>query len=120
MSIGKSEKVVKETVFFVPHRIVMVANPIHSVGNPDKVFKETVSHFFIGRVVLGKDNGDLKHDFAIQSNPRGAICLFDNSAGGQVGTAIKHANVIQAEKSSGEEIASLRIFAVYPPSKIEQ
>src|SRR5215468_10565421 len=98
----------------------MIANPIHRVGNPDEVFKETVSHLFIDRVVLGENNGDLKHDLAIQSNPRGAIGLFDSSAGGQVGTAIKHANVVQAEKSAREDIAPLRVFAVYPPGEIEQ
>src|SRR5215831_5761798 len=120
MSIGKPEDVIIETVFFVPHRIVMIANPIHRVGDPNEVFIETVSQSLIDRVVLGKDNGELTHDLAIQSDPCGTIGLFDNSAGGQVGAAIKHANVVQAEKSSGEDIAPLRVFAVYPPGEIEQ
>src|SRR5262249_46780154 len=66
------------------------------------------------------NNRDLKHDLAIQSNPCGAIGLFDGSAGGQLGTAVKHPDVVQAEKSAGEDIAPPRIFSVYPPSEIEQ
>src|SRR5215472_5589329 len=119
MSIGKSQEVIVEAVFFVPHLILMVANPIHCIGNPDEVLEETVSHVFIDRVVFRKDNGDLKHDLAVQSNPCGAIRLFDRSAGGQPGTAVKNANVVEAEKSSGEDIAPLRVFAVYPPGEIE-
>src|SRR5215472_7288295 len=120
MSVGKPEDVIIETVFFVPHRIVMIANPIHCIGNPNEVFIETVSQAFIDRVVLGKDNGELTHDLAKQSNPCGAIGLFDNSSGWQVGAPIKYANVVQAEKSSGENIAPLRVFAVYPPGEIDQ
>src|SRR5215831_10080968 len=119
MSVGKSEEVIIETVFFVPHLIVMIANPIHRIGNPDEVFVEAVSHLLIDRVVLGKDNGELKHNLAKKSNPCGAIRLFNSSPGRQLRAAIKHANVIQAEKSSGENIAPLWVFAVYPPSEIE-
>src|SRR5215472_5369791 len=120
MSIGKSEEVIIETVFFVPHLIVMIAHPIHRVGNPHEVFVEPVSHLLVDRVILGKDNGDLKHDLTKQSNPCGAVGLFNSSPGRQLGAAIKHANVIQAEKSAGEDIAPLRVFAVYPPGEIEQ
>src|SRR5262249_36718276 len=120
MSIGKSEEVIIETVFFVPHLIVMTANPIHRIGNPDEVFEELVSRLLIDRVVLGKDNGDLKHDLAKQGDPCGAIGLFNRSPGRRGGAAIKHANVIQAEKSSGEDIAPLRGFSVYPPGEIDQ
>src|SRR5215469_2058157 len=119
MSIGKPEEVIIETVFLVPHLVVMIANPIHRIGNPDEVFVEPVSHLLINRVVLGEDNGDLEHDLAKQGNPCGAIGLFNSSSGRQLGAAIKHANVVQAEKSSGERIAPLRVFAVYPPCEIE-
>src|SRR5215469_6622465 len=117
MSIGKSEEVIIETVFFVPHLIVVIANAIHRIGNPDEVFIETISHVLIDRVVLGEDNGNLKHNLAIQSNPCGAISLFDSSPSGQVRTAIKHTDVIEAQKSPGEDIAPLRVFAVYPPGE---
>src|SRR5215469_17089659 len=120
MPVGEPQEVVIETVFFVPHLVVMVANPVHGISNPDKVLIEAVSHFFINRVVLGKNESDLQHDLAVERNPCGAVRLFDDSAGGQVGTAIKYANVIQAEKSPGEDVASVGVFAVYPPGEIDQ
>src|SRR5215472_13204058 len=98
----------------------MIAHPIPRLGNPDEMFVEPVSHLLLDRDGVGKDDGDLKHDLAKQSNPCGAICLFNSSPSRQLGAAIKHANVIQAEKSSGEDIAPLRVFAVYPPGEIEQ
>src|SRR5215469_13790561 len=99
---------------------MVVANSVHRIGNPDKMFIEAVSHFFINRVVLGEDKSDLKHDLAVEGNPCGTVRLFDHSAGGQLGTAIEYANVIEAKKSASEDIAPPGVFAVYPPSEIDQ
>src|SRR5262249_442337 len=61
----------------------------------------------------------LQHVLAIESHPSGTVSLVEVPAGGKLSTAIEHANIIEPEKSAGEDVLALRVFSVDPPIEIQ-
>ena len=118
IAIREMEQVVEEPVLGVPHFVVVFPDPIHGVGDPEEVLKKPVGNLLIHGVVVCQNERDLQHVLAVESHPRRAVRLVQMAARRERSTAIKHANVVQPEKSTGENILSLRIFPVDPPVEI--
>src|SRR5580693_3221505 len=113
------EQIVEEPILGVPHLILMLADPVHRIGDPEEMLYETKGNFFIHGVVLCQNKRNLQHVLAVESHPRRAILLVEMPTGGKLSTAIEHPNIVQPDESSREDISSRRIFSVDPPVKIQ-
>src|SRR5277367_1467968 len=113
------EQIVEEPILGVPHLILMLANPVHRVGDPEEMLYEAKGDFLVHGVVLCQNKRNLQHVLAVESHPRRAIRLVEMPTGGELSTAIEHANIVQPEESSREDIPSLRVFSVDPPVEVQ-
>ena len=116
---GQLQHVVEEAVLLVPHAGV-AARVDGRRGNRDEVLDELERHVRVGRVVHGQFNGDLEHVQAEERHPGRAVGLFEVTAGRQRRTAVKHADVVQAEESALEGVFARTILAIEPPGEVEQ
>ena len=113
------EQIVEETLLGIPHLIVVLADPIHGIRDPEEMLQEPESDVLIHGVVLRQNECDLQHVLAVERHPRRAIRLVEMTTCGKLGTAIEHPNIVQPEKSTGEDIPSLGILPVDPPVEIQ-
>jgi hypothetical protein len=118
-AIGQSEHVVVEAVLFVPHVVLVLARPVHGVGDPDEVLEKLERDLCVHRVVLGKGEGHLQHALAIEGHPGRSVSLFEGAPGGKRGAAIEDTDVVESEKPSCEDVPSVWILPVYPPVEVE-
>src|SRR5205823_6919447 len=56
---------------------------------------------------------------AVESHPCSAVGLLQKSARWQRLGTIEHADVVEAEESTGKKIISFGVFPVHPPGKVE-
>src|SRR5215469_9495947 len=113
------KQVVEETVLLIPHLVLVYADTIHGIGNPDEILKEAIGDVFVRRVMLGEDERNFEHGKAIERHPCRAIRLIHVPAARQWRTAIKDADVIQPKKPSRKNVSSRRILAIHPPGKVQ-
>src|SRR5271169_4131769 len=113
------EQIVEESVLGVPHLIMILADPVHRIGNPEEMLYEAKGNFLIHGVVLCQNKCDLQHVLAVEGHPRRAIRLVEMPTGGELNTAIEDPDIAQPEESTREDIPSLRVFSVDPPVEIQ-
>src|SRR5262245_10808716 len=84
------------------------------------MFRELQHHVHVVRIGECQFACNLEHVFAIQGHPCCTIGLLQISAGRQRSTAVEYANIVEAQKASLEDVLTRSVFAVDPPSEIEQ
>src|SRR5579883_953511 len=119
-AVGQAQDVIEEAVFLVPQAHAVVAAMTHGVGNVDEVLPELAGHVFVAGLFLGEFERDGEQVEGVHGHPAGAVRLLKVAAGGQGGAAVKHADVVEAEKSALENVHALGVLAVHPPGKVEQ
>src|SRR5688572_13996177 len=90
----------------------MLADAVHRVGDPSEMLDELVGDLFVHRVVVGENEGYLQHVLTVKSHPGGPVRLLQRAARRELGAAVKDADVVQTQKSAGEDVApggSLRL-----------
>ncbi len=81
---------------------------------------ETKQLFVIGGIVFGEFECDVHQVQAIHPHPTGCVRLFQYCAAGKKGTAIKDADIIEAQESAFKDIIAFSVFAINPPGEIQQ
>src|SRR5262245_54540661 len=84
------------------------------------MLKEFAREIFIDVILNGQLQGHGQHVEREHRHPACAVCLFDDSSGGQRGAAVKDANVVQSQKAALEHVIAKGILAVNPPGKIHE
>ena len=112
------EQIIEKTILGVPHFVVVLADSIHGVCDPEEMLQEPEGNLLIHRVVLCQNKRDLQHVLAIEGHPRRAVRLVKVATGGKGCTAIEYANVVQPEESTGEYVISLGVLAIDPPIEV--
>src|SRR5215813_336867 len=98
----------------------MLANAVHGIGDPYEVLEEVESIVLILiRIVVRQNDSNLQHVLTIKRHPRSPVRLFQRTSCRQGRATIKHTNVVEAEKPTRKDIASVGILAVYPPIEVE-
>ena len=97
-----------------------VADAVDGGGDAQKVFQKFRRDVLIDLVVLREFERDAQQVHAKHRHPARAVGLVDEAAGRQRRTAVKHADIVEAEKTALKNIPSLRVLAVHPPSEIQQ
>src|SRR5580658_4007070 len=120
ITVWHPEKVVVETVAFIPHLVMTLTDFVHGIGNPDKVLHKAVHPLFVRGIFVGQDHGYLQHRLTVESHPCGTIGLFQRASTWQRCAAIEHTDVVQPEESSRKDIPSRGVFAIHPPIEIQQ
>ena len=112
------DAVVVETVFLVPE--ARFSDGVDAIDDLDEVFKELGGNVFVNGVFGGEFDGDGEHDAAIERHPCGAVGLGKDMTFGQGFGSVEQADVIEAEESACEDVASVHILAVDPPSEVDE
>src|SRR6516162_10415206 len=113
------KQVIEEAVARVPHFVVIDANAVHRIGDPQEMFKETESNFLVHRISLSEDQRDFQHVLAIKRHPCGPVGLVQMSPGWELRTAVENADIVQAEKAAREHISTVRVLTVHPPVEVQ-
>ncbi len=114
------QDVVEEAILFVPETAVRVVGIIHRGGDPQVLLEELGGHRLVRRVMACQLEGDLEHLERVEGHPRGAVGLFEVSAGGKRCAAIEHADVVQSEEPAAEDAVAVGILAVHPPRVVQR
>ena len=119
-AVGEAQHVVEEAVLLVPHFVLVLANPVHGAGDPQRVLEELLDELLVERFVQRKLHGDAQHLLAEEHHPGRAVGLVEVAAGRQRRRAVEYADVVEAEKAAFEHIGAGAVLAVDPPSEIDQ
>ena len=69
-------------------------------------------------VVVGQDQGHLQHVLAVERHPGRPVRLLQRPARRQLRAAVEDADVVQPQKTPGEDVAPGRVLAVHPPVEV--
>src|SRR5215470_13337706 len=98
------QEVVKKPIFAIPHLIVMFANPIHGICDPQEVLEEPEGNVLIHGIVIRQNQRNLQHVLAVERHPGSAVGLIQMATRGKGSAAIKDPDVVQSEKATGEDV----------------
>ena len=116
---GQPQQVVEEPVLLVPHLVVMLAHAVHRVRDPHEVLDELERDLLVHWVVLRQDQRHVQHALAVERHPRRPVRLLQRSARRQLRAAIEDPDVVEAEETAGEDVATGRVLAVHPPVEVQ-
>src|SRR5581483_6258160 len=114
------QNIVVEAVLVVPELDTFAAPVVHGVGDVNEVFEEFAGHAFVGGIFASELQGDHQHVQAIHSHPTRTVGLLQVASGRQRGGAVEHADVVQAQESTLEDVQAFGILAINPPGEIQQ
>jgi len=89
-------------------------------GYQHKMFKKFGGGIFKSNIMFGNFQRHVHHVQCIHAHPAGAIRLLQLHFARGVVAAVKHADIIQAQKSPFKNIVAVTVFPVYPPGKIDE
>ena len=84
-----------------------------------KMLEELAGDVLVDLVVARELEGDLHHVEREHGHPAGRVALLERAAAGQAGAAVEHADVVEPEKATREQVLAARILAVHPPREIQ-
>src|SRR4029077_6232201 len=118
IAIRELQHVVVEPICFVPH----AARPsmVHCVCYPEEMLNELHGDILIARSVGSHLDGNLQHVLAEERDPSRAVSLLQVTARWQGSTAIEDADVVQAKETTLKQVPTEPVFAVYPPTEVQQ
>ncbi len=119
-AIGQAEHVVEEPVLLVPHFVGGLPHAVHGPGDLEEVLHELQCEVLIAGIGRGQLDGELQHVLAEQRHPRRAVRLLQLTPRGQRRAAVEDPDVVEAEKSPFEQVATGRVFAVHPPREVDE
>ena len=119
LAVGKPQQIIEEAVLLIPHLVVMLAEAVHGIGDPHEMLDELEGDLLVHRVVFAQDQGHLQHVLAVERHPGGAVRLLQRAARGQLRAAVEDADVVEAQKAAGEDVAPRWILAVDPPVEVQ-
>src|SRR4030095_327263 len=79
LAVGKTQHVVIEPVFFVPH--AAAADAIERVGNGEEMVDEFHGHVIERGIFSGDLDRDFEHVLTKERHPGGSISLFEVASG---------------------------------------
>src|SRR6266699_4746344 len=75
---------------------------------------------FISGIFFRQLESDRQHVQAIHAHPTRAVGLFEVASSGERRRTVKDSNIVEAQESTLKDIRAVRIFAIYPPSEIQE
>src|SRR5271154_4642451 len=84
------------------------------------MLKELRRHIFIGGVSVGQFERDRQHAGTVIRHPGGPVGLFQMATGGERFGTVEDSDVVQPQKSAGEDMAVVDVLSIDPQSKVEQ
>src|SRR6478752_3771734 len=91
----------------------------HCVSDVDEVFPEFAGNVFVAWFFSCEFESDSQKVQGVHRHPAGAIRLFNVAASRQRSATIEHANVVESEKASLEDVHATSVFSVHPPGEVE-
>jgi len=92
----------------------------HRIGDEDEMLEELAGDIFVDRVVLGEFESDVEHRETEESHPSSSIGLTHRSSSRETLGPVERTDVVETEETSFENVESVLILAVDPPSEVEE
>jgi hypothetical protein len=99
------------------HRLrpkVLSAKRVHRVDDADEVLEEFRRDVFVNIVRRRELERHGEHRRAVESHPRGAVGLVESMPTRQRLSAVEHADVVEPEKSSAEDVSAVERLSCSP------
>lgn len=114
--------IVVEAISLVPQTMLGTVSTLegHGICNEQEVLKELGSNVLVDESVLGKLKGNAQHVETEESHPSSSISLLQRSTSGERLGSVEETNVIQTKEASLEDVLTVEILSVDPPSEVEQ
>src|SRR5689334_19769840 len=93
---------------------------MHGVRNVNKMLEKFGGYIFISGLCTGEFERYRQHVQAVHAHPGRSVGLLDKCTIRKSSTAVKNPDIIQAEKTTLEDVFTVPVFAVYPPGKVQQ
>src|SRR6516225_7154408 len=98
---------------------------VHRSCDVNKMLPELTRHVSVHPIaayqfVPRQLEGNAQHVEAVHSHPTGAVGLLNVSAAGKYSAAVKNTDVVEPEETSLKDVLPFRVFAIYPPIKVQQ
>ena len=87
--------------------------------NAKEVLEELCGDILVDGILASELKGDFHHVQAEHAHPACAITLLQCAAGWQRCAAVEDSDVVEAEKSSLEDVVVIRVLAVHPPGEVQ-
>ena len=112
------EQVIEKSLLAVPHFVVMFADAVHRIRDPEEMLHKAESDIFIHLVIFCEDERNLQHILAVERHPCRAVGLIQVPPCRQRCTTIEHTDVVQSQESTGKHILPCWILPVNPPIEV--
>src|SRR6516165_5727781 len=83
------------------------------------MLKELAGQVFVHSVFDCQFQCHREHREAVKAHPGCAVCLAKMAAAREWCTAVEDANVVESQKTTLEDVATVEILAVDPPGEIQ-
>src|SRR6516225_4422572 len=98
---------------------------VHRSCDVNKVLPELTRHVSVHPIVAYQFvpcqlEGNAEHVEAVHCHPTGAVGLLNVPAAGKYSAAVKDTDVVKPKETSLKDVLPFRVFAVYPPIKVQQ
>ncbi len=113
------QHVVEELIVVIPQADAFVADIAHGFGDAEEVLEELAGDILVDVIVLGQFQGDAHQVKRVHRHPARPVGLVKVSARRQLGAAVEHADIVEAEKPALEHVAAFGVLAIDPPGEIE-
>src|SRR6201996_7313714 len=98
------QNVVVEFVRFVPEAGSVVAAVLHGAGNEQEMLEEFQCNVLVDVIMLRELERNPQQIERVHRHPRGTVRLADEAAGRQRLRTVEHADIVQSEKTTLEDV----------------
>ena len=110
----------EEAVLVVEERVAAAAHVLHRVRDVGVVLKELRGEPLVDGIVAGELERHPHHDQGEHPHPAGRVGLLEHRAVGEPLAPVEHADVVEPEEASLEDVVALVVDLVDPAREHEQ
>src|SRR5215469_7957233 len=88
------------------------------MADPQDMIHEFQRHVLETGIACCKLNCNLNHVLAEEGHPSGAVRLLEMASCRQRCAAVKHADVVEAQKATFEDVFAKAVLTVHPPVEV--
>src|SRR5215467_6673778 len=114
------QHVVEKAILLVPHSGAVATEMIDGIRDIQEVLPELAGHVFVSRIFTRQLHRDRQQVQTIHRHPTSAVGLLNMTSRWQGRAAVEDADVVEPEEPTLKHVAAFAIFAVYPPSEVQQ
>src|SRR5262249_8469001 len=120
LAAWKMENMVEHAVRLVPDTHPRAARVVHGVSDLNEVLEELGRDALVRRILPRQLERDGEHVQAEHPHPARTVRLLDVASGWQGSRPIEHADVVEPQEASLEDVHALGVFPIHPPREVQE